>query len=90
MENITNGKKMNINEQKYINYLLKEIGNIQTTEQHKKKFGIEPYTIGMFWNNPYIEIENIINAIETNTPYNEYEMLTKEEQKAFDNGTLLF
>ena len=29
-------------------------------------------------------------AIETNTPYNEYELLSKEEQKAFDNGELLF
>ena len=55
-----------------------------------KAFNKEPYIIGMFWNNPNLVIENIIKAIETNTPYNEYELLSKEEQKAFDDGELLF
>ena len=59
-------------------------------KQHKEKFGIEPNIIGMFWNNPQAIIDNIIKAIETNKPYDEYELLSKEEQKAFDNGELLF
>lgn len=59
-------------------------------KEHKQKFNKEPNIIGMYWNNPNLVIENIIKAIETNTPYNEYELLSKEEQKAFDNGELLF
>ena len=57
---------------------------------HKKELGVEPKIIGMFWNSPQLIVDNIINAIEENKPYNEYEMLTKEEQKAFDDGNLLF
>lgn len=58
--------------------------------KHKDKFGVEPYIIGMFWDEPeYVESE-ILKAIESNTQYNEYEMLTKDEQKAFDNGDLVF
>ena len=59
-------------------------------KEHKQKFNKEPIIIGMFWNNPNLVIKNIIKAIETNTPYNEYELLSKEEQKAFDDGELLF
>ena len=59
-------------------------------KEHKQKFNKEPNIIGMYWNNPNLVIENIIKAIETNTPYNEYELLTDEEKKAFDNGDLLF
>ena len=59
-------------------------------KEHIKKFNKEPNIIGMFWNNPEQLIENIIEAIETNKPYNEYNLLTKEEQKAFDKGELLF
>lgn len=59
-------------------------------KEHKQKFNKEPNIIGMYWNNPNLVIENIIKAIETNTPYNEYELLSKEEQKAFDDGELLF
>lgn len=59
-------------------------------KKHKEKFNKEPNIIGKFWFDNEILIDNIIKAIETNTPYNEYEMLTKEEQKAFDDGNLLF
>lgn len=58
--------------------------------KYENIFGEKPIIIGMFWDNQDIEIKNILNAIETNKPYNEYELLTKEEQKAFDNGSLLF
>ena len=53
-------------------------------------FNKEPNIIGMFWNNQDQLIDNIVEAIETNKPYNEYELLSKEEQKAFDDGELLF
>lgn len=59
-------------------------------KEHKKKFNKEPNIIGMFWNSPEQLIDNILKSIEDNKPYNEYELLTKEEQKAFDNGDLLF
>ena len=59
-------------------------------KEHKEKFNKEPYIIGMYWNNPEQVVVNIIEAIETNKPYNEYDLLSKEEQKAFDDGTLLF
>ena len=62
----------------------------QHIQKHISMFGIEPYMIGMFWNNPIKEIENILQAIKDNIPYNEYNMLTKDEQKAFDEGMLLF
>ena len=59
-------------------------------EKHYEKFGIKPYVLGMFWNDIERQISNIEKAIRTNKPYNEYEMLTKEEQKEFDEGNLLF
>lgn len=59
-------------------------------KEHKDTFGVEPNIIGMFWNRPDIIISNIIKAIETNKPYDEYEMLSDDEKKAFDDGDLLF
>lgn len=57
---------------------------------YNNKFKREPNIIGMFWNDQQQLIDNIEKAIETNKPYDEYKLLTKEEQKAFDNGNLLF
>ena len=62
----------------------------KSINKHKETFGVEPIDIGMFWDNPIQYEENIKQAIKDNKPYNEYEMLTKEEQKAFDKGELLF
>lgn len=59
-------------------------------KQHNEKFGVEPYTIGMFWDDPEYLEEQIAQSIENNTPYDEYEMLSDEEKKAFDSGDLLF
>lgn len=59
-------------------------------KQHKAKFGKEPNVIGMFWDDPQLVEDNILKAIETNTPYDEYELLTDEEKEAFDKGMLLF
>lgn len=59
-------------------------------KEHIDKFKKEPYIIGMFWNNQEQLILNIEKAIEDNKPYNEYDLLSDEEKKAFDNGELLF
>ena len=59
-------------------------------EKYFEKFNKEPNIIGMFWNNPEQLINNIIKSIETNKPYNEYELLSDEEKKAFDSGNLVF
>lgn len=59
-------------------------------KKYFEKFNKEPYIIGMFWNNQEQLIQNIINAIETNKPYNEYDLLSDKEKKAFDKGELLF
>ena len=59
-------------------------------KKYFEKFNKEPYIIGMFWNNQEQLIQNIINAIDTNKPYNEYDLLSDEEKKAFDKGELLF
>ena len=53
-------------------------------------FGEEPNIIGMFWNNQEKLVENIKKAIKDNKPYNEYNLLSDEEKKAFDKGELLF
>ena len=60
------------------------------TKEHKERFGVEPYIIGLFWNDLEKIYGNIEKAIEENKPYNEYELLTKEEQKAYDKGELFF
>lgn len=58
-------------------------------KEHIKLFGKEPYII-YFWRD-MAGLENAIKkAIKDNKPYNEYELLSKEEQKAFDDGGLLF
>lgn len=59
-------------------------------KEHLKAFNKEPYIIGMFWNNTQQLEYNIQNAIKTNTPYDEYQLLTDEDKIAFDKGLLLF
>ena len=59
-------------------------------KEHKEKFGVEPYAIGMFWNRPNEKESLLIKSIKENIAYNEHEMLSKEEQDAFNNGELLF
>ena len=59
-------------------------------KEHMVKFGVKPNIIGMFWNKPIKVLDNIVKAIEENKPYNEYNLLTKEEQIAFNSGKLLF
>lgn len=59
-------------------------------QKHYDRFNKKPIIIGVFWNNLDKIKNNIIKAIENGKPYNEYELLTKEEKKAFDDGNLLF
>ena len=59
-------------------------------EAYKSKFNKEPNILGMFWNDPKQLEDNLTKAIETNTPYDEYELFTDEEKIAFDKGLLLF
>lgn len=55
-----------------------------------KQFGEEPVIIGMFWDDQEQVTNNIIDAIDNNKPYNERDLLSKEELKAFDKGELVF
>lgn len=62
----------------------------ENIKAYKEKFNKEPNIIGMFWNDKKQLEDNLKKAIETNTPYDEYELLTDEEKIAFDKGLLLF
>lgn len=64
------------------------MGNL--INKHIKAFNKEPYIIGMFWNNQEQLVSNIEKAIKDNNPYNEYELLSDKEKKAFDSGDLVF
>lgn len=59
-------------------------------KQYNQKFNKEPKIINKLWMEPEKLYDNLTKAIETNTPYDEYELLTKEEKKAFDDGQLFF
>jgi len=57
---------------------------------HKEKYGVEPNVIGLLWNDLDRQIELLIKAVEGDEPYDEYQMLSKEEQEAFDRGEIVF
>ena len=57
---------------------------------HKEKYGVEPNVIGLLWNDLDRQIELLIKAVEGDKPYDEYQMLSKEEQEAFDKHDLVF
>jgi hypothetical protein len=57
---------------------------------HKEKYGVEPNVIGLLWNNIDRQIELLIKAVEGDEPYDEYQMLSKEQQEAFDKHDLFF
>jgi len=59
-------------------------------EEHIEKFKKEPVIICLFLDEPLEVDRNIKQAIKDNKPYNEYELLSKEEQIAFDSGSLVF
>ncbi len=53
-------------------------------------FGKDPYVIGIFFNDLEQLENNIIEAIAKNKEYNEYEMLSNEDKKLYDNNQLFF
>jgi hypothetical protein len=57
---------------------------------HKEKYGVEPNVIGLLWRDIDKQIDLLIEAVEGNKPYDEYEMLTKEQKKAYDKNELTF
>jgi len=57
---------------------------------HKEKYGVEPNVIGLLWRDLDKQVELLIKAVEGNEPYDEYKMLSTEEQKAFDRGEIVF
>jgi hypothetical protein len=59
-------------------------------EVYFEVFKEEPNIIGLYWHDNDILFNNLAKAIETNKPYNEYDLLSDDEKKAFDNGNLLF
>ena len=60
------------------------------TIEHKKQFGVEPNVIGLLWNDIDRQIDLLIEAMKTGEPYDEYQMLSKEDQAVFDKGDLFF
>lgn len=60
------------------------------SKEHKNKFNKYPVIIGLFLDNPTDTASKILQAIKENKPYDEYELLSDDEKKAFDNGELLF
>ncbi|HIO43829.1 MAG TPA: hypothetical protein EYN33_07430 [Gammaproteobacteria bacterium] len=57
---------------------------------HKEKYGVEPNVIGYLWDDLDEQMNLLIKAVEGDKPYDEYKMLSKDEQKAFDKGELDF
>ena len=49
-----------------------------------------PNVIGLLWNDLDKKIDLLIEAIKDDEPYDEYQMLSKESQEAFDKGGLVF
>jgi hypothetical protein len=60
------------------------------TKKHVEKFGVKPNVIGLLWNDLDKQIDLLIEAIADGEPYDEYQMLSKESQEAFDKGGLVF
>ena len=71
-----------------LNIYLTELGKEEI--ENYDKFRTLPVIIDKNKNDIVKLINNIKKAIETNKPYNEYELLSDEEKKAFDKGQLLF
>ncbi|MBC8555222.1 MAG: hypothetical protein H8D23_36880 [Candidatus Brocadiales bacterium] len=57
---------------------------------HKEKYGVEPNVIGLLWRDLDKQVELLIEAVEGDEPYDEYKMLSTEEQKAFDRDEIVF
>lgn len=63
---------------------------MDATEAHIKYFGMKPVIIGLLWRDQDKLEEEIYNAIERNSPYNEEKQLSQELLNAYLKGELLF
>ena len=59
-------------------------------KRHKELFGVDPIFIGLFWDDTEKQFDGVSDAIDNGVPYDEYKMLSKSDQEAYDNGDLLF
>ena len=62
----------------------------QLTKEHIQKFNVEPIVIGINWDNIDAIIDGIEKALETDIPYDEHNLLSKEELEAFKKSNLFF
>jgi len=59
--------------------------------RHIEKFGVAPKYIGANWDMDRDDIKKLIEeSIEKGIPYDEYEMMSEEEKRQFDNGEFVF
>lgn len=67
------------------------MNELQKAKQaHEEKFGKEPNIIGIWWSDPDMLIDKIEKAVKTGEEYDEYALLSPEDQKAYDDGMLNF
>jgi hypothetical protein len=59
-------------------------------QQHIEKFGKQPNIIGRYWRNREKLNQNLRDAIESGEPYDEYEMMSDDMKRAYDDGELDF
>jgi len=59
-------------------------------KEHTSWFHKEPIIIGLWWSNMDRLIANIQDAIVREVPYNEYNQLSVEEKREYENGNLVF
>lgn len=59
-------------------------------KRYIEKFNKEPYMIGLYWDDKNRLLENISKSIEDNKPYNEYNLLSDEDKKSYDDNVLVF
>lgn len=71
-------------------YIDNKIDQPKYIKDYIDKFGEEPITIGIFWNNEIQYKKNIENAIKTSKKYNELDLLTDSEKKLYNKGELFF
>ena len=57
---------------------------------YREKFGKQPNIIGMYWRDPEALRRKLLESISTGVPYDEYKLLSAQEQAAYDDGDLLF
>lgn len=59
-------------------------------DKHLKMFDKYPYIIGIYWNSKDALEDRIKQSIKDKKPYNEYDSLSADDKKAFNDGLLLF